>query len=153
MMKFLDSSAAEQASAAAPAAATGGQRPSDLVGSSTCRRCHAAEYDQWVGTRHATAFATLEREGNHERAECISCHTTAPGKPGGFQGQRETPQMAEVGCEACHGPGRAHVQAPPAPYGTVELDTCIGCHDAENSPEFDYYTYRERVAHQARASR
>ena len=151
MLDYLNSAAAEKAGA--PAGAQAGAPPSDLVGSTTCRRCHAAEYAQWASTPHATAFATLEREGNHGKAACLTCHTTSPGEPGGFVSYRETPQMAQVGCESCHGAGRAHVQAPRVAYGKIELRACTGCHDSENSPEFDYYSYREKVAHQARAAR
>lgn len=147
MLEFINSAGASQNATPAGAA------PSDLVGSTTCRGCHVPEYSQWAGTAHAKAFATLEREGNDGKAECLSCHTVAPGKPGGFVGYRETPQMAQVGCESCHGPGRAHVQSPQVAYGKIGLASCTGCHDRSNSPDFDYYAYRDRVLHQVRAGR
>jgi hypothetical protein len=148
MMEFLNSAAP-----ARPASSASRPADSKWVGSTTCRTCHTDVYAQWAGTSHATAFATLEREGNHARPECVRCHTTAPGESGGFVSYRETPQMAQVGCESCHGSGRAHTQAPRTPYGKVETSSCTGCHDLENSPEFDFYSYRQRVAHGNRKPR
>ena len=120
------------------------------MGSTRCRECHAAAYAQWASTPHAGAFATLDREGKADVEECRSCHVTAPGEPGGFVSFRTTPGMAQVGCEACHGPGRAHIERPERDYGKIDVSTCIGCHDFENSPEFDYYRYRERIVHSKR---
>jgi 2',3'-cyclic-nucleotide 2'-phosphodiesterase (5'-nucleotidase family) len=148
MMVFLNRAGAESRAAKAEVVAG-----SPYVGSQRCRHCHAEAYGQWASTAHATAFATLEREQNHHKPECLNCHTTAPGVPGGFRSYQTTPAMAAVSCETCHGPGRAHSDSPQAGYGKVELTTCTPCHDAKNSPDFDYYSYRDRVAHRDRGAR
>jgi hypothetical protein len=38
-------------------------------------------------------------------ADCLPCHSTGHGQPGGFVSSRQTPHMGGVQCEACHGPG------------------------------------------------
>lgn len=142
---------------AATALSEGAAAPQDsdrgYVGPRPCRSCHAAAHAQWASTPHAVAWETLKREGEHEKAACLACHTTAAGQPGGFESQEATPEMASVGCEACHGPGHAHAAAPAPGYGPVELATCTACHDVENSPDFDYYAYRARIVHRGRAPR
>jgi len=60
-----------------------------------------------------------------------------------------------VGCEACHGAGDAHAKIPLktniARGG--EAKTCLGCHDRENSPQFDFERYREKILGRATAAR
>jgi mono/diheme cytochrome c family protein len=43
-----------------------------------------------------------------------------------------------VTCEACHGPGAAHVAAEGKAPLEPAKDSCIRCHTAEMSPAFDY---------------
>jgi hypothetical protein len=43
-----------------------------------------------------------------ELRRCFGCHTTAPTTPAGFAPGQSIPGVT---CEACHGPGRAHVAA------------------------------------------
>jgi hypothetical protein len=117
------------------------------VGSESCGKCHIVPTRQWSTTAHATALATLKQKGKKVKPHCLQCHTTGAGKEGGFQSELATPHMVNVGCESCHGPGRGHLENPGRPYGTIGPKTCTGCHDVENSPEFDYYSYVGRVAH------
>jgi hypothetical protein len=44
-----------------------------------------------------------------EGEECFTCHSTAPVSEAGEP--RPARSILGVGCEACHGPGRAHIQA------------------------------------------
>ena len=69
---------------------------------------------------------------------CADCHSTNVRK--NFDAERETFATSwsdlAVGCEACHGPGSAHVQSPKAPYlvgvgqdrAAAEMRTCAACH-------------------------
>ena len=124
-----------------------------FVGSRSCQPCHEQAFEQWNATAHAQSVTTLRDAQKDGDAACQSCHVTGAGVTGGFAGLRQTPHLAHVGCESCHGPGRGHIDAPQRAYGTVDIATCTGCHDMKNSPEFDYYAYLPRVVHGSRAAR
>ena len=81
---------------------------------------------------------------------------------GGYASVDKTPDMAGNGCENCHGPGSAHVAAESGDKKTSDKEradlragmrvanaeeTCIKCHDADNSLKFDFKTYWPKVAH------
>jgi hypothetical protein len=151
MLAFVQQGGSAQATPASQS--PGAAIASDYVGSGRCRHCHADAYGQWAATAHASSYVTLKQEENHQKSECLSCHTTAPGVTGGFESVHKTPSMAAVSCETCHGPGREHSASPGRNYGKVELSTCTTCHDAANSPEFDYYSYLDRVIHTDRGAR
>jgi 2',3'-cyclic-nucleotide 2'-phosphodiesterase (5'-nucleotidase family) len=136
--------AAKQSVTAADPATRGGP----YVGSESCKSCHASEYEQWEQTAHAHAFETLGEE-HRDRTDCRSCHTVASGVAGGFVSVESTPDLASVGCESCHGAGREHTRQPTSRYGAVGLSSCTVCHDPGNSPKFDYYSYVDKVNHQA----
>ena len=154
--------------------------PSDwtFVGSDACTDCHAEEVEIWEDTPHAEALDSLvhpgERSGipRHFDPECISCHVTGwspqsylPYKSG-YLSLGETPAMQNVGCENCHGPGSAHVDAEVDEDATDEFleklrdemrlgekaeRKCMECHDLDNSPDFHaegaFDEYWEKVEH------
>jgi hypothetical protein len=62
----------------------------------------------WRKTNHAKAFANMPAK-YHTDGECLKCHTTAFGQPSGYTGP-ETPDLAGITCEICHGPGSKHVE-------------------------------------------
>ena len=103
--------------------------------------------------------------------ECISCHVIGwhptnyfPYKSG-FLSEKETPQMVDVGCESCHGPGGAHVAAESGGDAALQKKLqqamvvtkeesqtshgkwCQNCHDLDNSPDFNFETYWPDVEH------
>jgi 2',3'-cyclic-nucleotide 2'-phosphodiesterase (5'-nucleotidase family) len=128
------------------------------VGSDKCKACHSSAYDVWKTTPHSHAYQTLvdaKHPSNRQYdAECIVCHTVGFGYQGGFRDANQTPQLENVGCESCHGPGSEHVahskdkqwqelmnvwRAPEdesAAAKTKRLDRidqfCITCHDLDN---------------------
>jgi hypothetical protein len=87
-----------------------------FAGSAACADCHAAAFEVWEGSPHATALTTLTdaRPRRDFDPECLSCHVTgwAPQRfepfEGGFTGMPTTPHLAHQGCENCHGPAAAH---------------------------------------------
>lgn len=130
-----------------PTAASGDQQPKPFVGSLKCRECHRQEYDSWVKTAHAKAFQSLRKDNRTTDPECVSCHTTGYKLQGGFTSEYATPQLQGVQCEACHGPGIIHTRRPAKGFGMVSQLSCAQCHDAKNSPNFDFKVYREKILH------
>lgn len=124
----------------------------DYVGSEACRGCHEAEFHTWSASPHARAVATLEAKGKAGDADCLRCHTTAFGQPGGFPAGASVkahPDLARVGCESCHGPGGDHVKDDAVRLGSIvslgdKCDSCVilqicgTCHDDDNDPGFRF---------------
>jgi len=107
------------------------------IGTSKCRMCHMKEHKTWKKTKHASNFDGLQGD-EQKNPDCLKCHTTGYGKPGGFVSLEETPKMTNTGCEACHGPGSAHAAAAKdAPdegdwdkkINNVPQNTCVACHN------------------------
>lgn len=134
-----------------------------FVGPPSCATCHKGAVEIWENSAHARASRTLHEAGFSTPA-CLPCHTTGYRRPGGFVNEEATPDLAGVGCEACHGPGANHIlsRAPvtaqlrgrTAPVTAeqgrlrvpVEVD-CRACHDAENDPDFDFLEASAKIAH------
>ncbi len=134
-----------------------------FLGTETCKRCHAAEYDQWAASPHGHAFASLDKpvKGKQRSDDCLTCHTTGLGQAGGYQvtatstspppeaggsasASSGQPDMTNVGCESCHGMGTLHQRT-----GAVHIEeaTCRTCHTSEWSPKFDFKTALAAVKH------
>jgi len=78
------------------------------IGSQKCMKCHFKQHATWKKEKHAAAYETIAKEADKDL--CVSCHTTGYGK-GGFKDMESTPELANVGCESCHGPGSKHAAA------------------------------------------
>lgn len=144
----------------------------DFVGVDRCAACHEEPCDVWRKSKHAKAVETLAGLDPPRQfdPECIACHVTGwrpqtftPYQTG-FLGPDATPRLAAVGCENCHGPGGAHVAAEDgaSEQGKMELQAalrltpeeagrriCPACHDASNSPDFEFEAYWPDIAHSA----
>ncbi len=151
-----------------------------FVGSAKCGECHTDAYEVWADSRHAHATQTLvtppERYEvpRHYDPECLSCHVTGWDAQrylpfeSGYLGLEKTPAMHNVSCENCHGPGSAHVaaQSGEGNFTAAEVaaltqqmilpldearQTCLQCHDLDNSPDFHtegaFERYWEKIAH------
>jgi len=123
-----------------------------VVGSAACRSCHSAEYETWSASPHAHTIETLAAVHKQGNPDCLRCHTTAFGLPGGFPEKglpAEHADLSGVGCESCHGPGGDHVAEGAARIGTIvslgdKCDSCVilqicgACHDDANDPGFEF---------------
>lgn len=116
-------------------------------GVDACLSCHPGAVETWYQTRHAFAFETLEEEDSEFNPACVACHVVGHGRPGGFVDALSTPRRKNVQCEACHGPAGEHARAPVVVPDRVRISTCVRCHDSENSPDFNFYTYWPRIRH------
>jgi cytochrome c554/c'-like protein len=112
-----------------------------------CKSCHEEAYQVWEGSKHATAFKILEDKHQDYNPDCVGCHTTGFRRPTGFVNARSSADLMNVQCEACHGPGKDHPEKVGKGYGAAGLDTCQGCHTADNSPDFDPTAYMVKIRH------
>jgi predicted CXXCH cytochrome family protein len=115
--------------------------PATFVGATQCIDCHEADCIDWMGTMHATAFSTLQNEGEERNPACLPCHTVGYGQRSGFVDLQTTPDLANVQCENCHGPGSQHVEDFASALLEVELDAalCGQCHRSCHGQCGDYY--------------
>ncbi|HLO96965.1 MAG TPA: cytochrome c3 family protein, partial [Fimbriimonas sp.] len=61
---------------------------------------------------------------------------------------KKTPGFEQVGCESCHGGGRAHAKSPfKVDMPKVGEKSCIPCHTPQNSAGFNFTKYWAKIAH------
>lgn len=119
-----------------------------FAGTKNCLKCHAEEGDIWAASKHAVALRTLEKLNSDADPECVGCHVVGLDSTKGFRSRTQTPLLPNVGCESCHGPGARHSADPKASQmGKVGPKSCLPCHDANNSPNFDFAKYWPKIAH------
>jgi hypothetical protein len=117
-----------------------------FVGAISCKRCHEANYRNWLKTRHAKASRTIVASPKYAQEECLVCHSTGHGRMGEYATVEEIPfYLQGVQCESCHGEGKGH----PGKKGKIErkvtLGLCRGCHTKDQSPLFNYVAYLEKI--------
>ncbi len=130
-----------------------------FIDSIACKMCHRYEYFLWKKSKHFHSFNESLRKANKIfDPECIKCHTSGFKQKGGFMSVNITPRLADVQCEACHGPGIDHVFAIMRGksrrndehhklYEKLTEESCLRCHTKANSPEYKFATYWERIKH------
>lgn len=111
------------------------------VGSERCMICHTNTHKAWNGTLHAHALETLEAIEQDTNSSCVGCHTVGYGEPGGFVDRATTNDLAGVGCEACHGAARDHVEdvsnVAKRPPKDISSSVCGACHQGSHHPNFE----------------
>jgi hypothetical protein len=136
----------------------------NFVGSEKCGDCHSRAFEIWQKSDHALATEHLVHPPNdrgdiarHFDPECLSCHVTGWNPQeyypyrSGFESMEVSAHLVGNGCENCHGPGSAHVEAEEGSSDAALLfelrqamrikledarNTCLECHDLDNSPTF-----------------
>jgi hypothetical protein len=116
-----------------------------------CGMCHKAQVDAWKKWPMAKAWDKLSAK-DKQNESCIKCHVTGYGKEGGWVSIKNTPGLAGVQCEACHGPAAQHLKAPMgdkaqrrATMKTPDETTCKACHIKQGNPHFKGFRYRKLV--------
>lgn len=130
------------------AAAPPGPLESAYAGAGACVNCHTQEFARWGFSGHSKAWQSLIKRKATDNPECVGCHTTAYGEPGGLG--ELTPggirKFRDVQCEACHGPLGGHPDDARVEAEPVTVERCLGCHDAANSPDFDFESYLRQAS-------
>ena len=121
----------------------GAFEPGRYVGTQGCASCHVQEYASWGLTWHSVAYWTLYEREEAENPKCVGCHVVGFGKETGFQSGDHGSALADVGCEACHGPAGPHA----GDSAQNPREACVGCHDAEHSIRFDLGVALPHVDH------
>ncbi|MEO5335849.1 MAG: cytochrome c family protein [Magnetospirillum sp. WYHS-4] len=99
---------------------TGKAEPASFEGARVCIKCHDRQGEEWKKTAHAKALESL-RPGQKAEAkgkakldpakdytqdkDCLACHVTGYGQPGGYAPGVGNKNLEGVGCESCHGAG------------------------------------------------
>ncbi|MBQ6159287.1 MAG: hypothetical protein IJJ20_09810 [Thermoguttaceae bacterium] len=151
------------------------QAKGDYVGSAKCGSCHSDAYDIWRESRHSSAWKSLSSDPPTEHTanpprdcdpDCVSCHvvgwngTAHVPYIGGYENMKSTAHLANVGCESCHGPGSNHIQTELGNDAAAQVrmresmlvgsnvkQVCYSCHDSDNSPNFEFDEYYEKIDH------
>jgi hypothetical protein len=119
-----------------------------FAGTSACLPCHQQAAQAFADSEHAHALQTLRDEGHGRDPDCVGCHVVGLERTTGFRSLEETPDLANVGCESCHGPGADHAAKPEAfPMPKVGAASCAPCHVPAHSPGFDFPSYWEKIKH------
>jgi hypothetical protein len=126
------------------------QLPDNLeyIGSKACELCHEYEYKKWQSKAHAHAYATLEKVGSQYDPECVVCHVVGMDYQSGFVSEEKTPDLKNVGCENCHGPGSEHLKTPETAKTARTKLVCLDCHTSEHSNyPGNEKSYFEKIIH------
>jgi hypothetical protein len=109
------------------------------VGVEVCSKCHAAPRKVYDATSHAHAYPALSSQFKEFNLDCVSCHVTGYGRPGGST-VTHVDKLENVQCEVCHGPGSKHVANPADPAlitARPDAATCLSCHHPPHVEQFD----------------
>jgi tetratricopeptide (TPR) repeat protein len=157
-----------------------------------CKSCHFKEWKSWKDTKMANAFDALKPGASPEikakfkldpakdytqDPNCLPCHTTGFGLPGGYAVPTNAPykvrkaaeQTSGCTCEVCHGPGSRYapvhkdVEEKARPYTQDEFYAvgenrvndriCTRCHNRRSptvGPDyhFDFKDFKDKDTHE-----
>ena len=123
------------------------------AGSDQCSSCHGTQYLGWKNTPHSYAIKEHVNSDGSLKAgsslSCIVCHSVGDNQPTGYAyntnagSANYTSPLANVGCEACHGPAGWHKNSEHdviRPVVSVDPSICGSCHQGAVHPTFTEYT-------------
>jgi len=122
-------------------------KASPYAGSNACKVCHANAFEVWKETDHSHAMASLRKSSQQLDRECVGCHSTGYQQAGGYTDPAGMGAFAEVQCEACHGPSRAHAEGKSRAHRAAGEQTCRRCHTQDATPQFRFDRDRLRIKH------
>ena len=102
------------------------KEPAGYTGSNNCQPCHEEQYNSWKSSKHAAEFKPEQKD----KQTCNACHITVTGVP------NQSTMENNVGCEACHGPGEAHISGGGDKTKIVSdnsADICGRCHNSNKN--------------------
>lgn len=122
------------------------------AGAESCKSCHREAFEIWGNSRHAHAFQTLVGRNYETNPRCLKCHTVGYMSSDGYLNQKLTPHLKDVSCESCHGRGDLHIKRQsgediPSKQALFKKVNCGACHDTDNSPNFEFPQYWEKIKH------
>ncbi|MBI4952199.1 MAG: hypothetical protein HY908_09205 [Myxococcales bacterium] len=124
------------------------QGEAGYLGVEACSSCHPGARRVWDGTPHAQAYVTLQTEFKEYNLDCVSCHVTGYGRPGGST-VTVNDTLRGVQCEECHGPGSLHAARPDKERlitRSPDLGRCAAsCHHPPHVAEFDPKLMVDRI--------
>ncbi len=116
----------------------------NYVGTETCGYCHTHEYENFISySKKANSWENISvmapKLTRQELEGCYGCHTTGYNQ-GGFISHELTPELSDVGCETCHGPGKEHSDTgyPDAIIRLPSMSDCLNCHTDERNEAFNF---------------
>ncbi len=131
--------------AASVGVAAEAKKQARFVGPQVCKECHEEQYESYHKyAKKAHSFKSVAvmaaKLTPQELQECYQCHTTGHGRPGGFVSLAKTPDLKNVSCESCHGPGSLHAESESAEdiKGKLDIQDCLGCHNKERVGAFRF---------------
>lgn len=141
----------------AASAAAGQDR---FAGTETCAQCHEEEYESFMKRSDKShSLSSVVKMADHldddEIVGCLDCHSGKRDNPdftltaddvakaaNGDSIPEGAARFANVGCEACHGPGGEHAREGSATLGDRRLisipdrDICESCHKGIHTLEY-----------------
>lgn len=115
------------------------------VGSKACGECHSTQFEsfsKYSKKAHSwnSIAVMIPKLTQAEIEGCYECHTTGYKKPGGFVSRDKTPELSDVGCETCHGPGSEHAASsdPKLIKPKPRLSDCVVCHNSQRVSDFKF---------------
>jgi hypothetical protein len=136
------------------------------VGAEACAACHAPAVAFWKQqvvevpakdkdgkaivrrSGHAHAWETLVADRRDKDRTCVGCHSTGFDAPGGPCTTTDIVKknLTGVQCEACHGPGSAHVaSAKAADIALPDEAKCRSCHRVPHIPTTESFAWNDRL--------